>query len=75
MSTVNNIFYIKGNLDHLQRRDLESRLSSHNSISSVAFNRARKHLLCIVYDPDVWTAQDLLQFVSQSGVQASSVYY
>jgi len=75
VSSVNHIFYISEALDQNQRLRLQYVISQHNSVHSASFDRRRKQLFAIAYDPDQVSSDELRALFSQNGVQADPIHY
>jgi len=75
VSSVNHIFYISDALSQTQRIRLQDTISQHNSVHEASFDRRRKQLFAIAYDPDQVSSDDLKSLFHQNGVQANPLNY
>lgn len=75
MSSVSHIFYVSDALDQSQRVQLQYVFNQLNSVHSANFDRRRKHLLAVAYDPDQLSSKDLLGIFLQNGVRANTLHY
>lgn len=73
MSIVDFMIHLKPELPLSERVQLESELGDMDGVMSAHFSSHHSHVMEVAYDPDVVTANVLMECVSEHGIEAHKI--